>query len=42
MMCLTTCSASRPTPGRNPDDIAYRKNNPTKYSPGSPVTIPRS
>jgi hypothetical protein len=21
-MSLTTCSASRPTPGRNPDDIA--------------------
>ena len=29
-MSFTTCSASLATPGRNPDDIAYRKESPTK------------
>jgi hypothetical protein len=39
-MALTTCSASLPTPRKDPDDIAYRKNRPTKYKPGSLSTIP--
>ena len=40
-IAFTMCSASLPTPGRNPDDIEYRKKSPTKYNPGSLVSTPR-
>src|SRR5215207_7712375 len=41
-MCLTTYSASRPTPSRTSDTAAYWNCRPTKYSPGAAPTTPRS